>query len=59
MAQPGAILTPRLVRWCRDSLKNLDTVDLGKGLHYLQEGHPRAIGEQVARWYLDTMQTGG
>ena len=58
-AQPGAILTPRLVRWCRDSLKNLKTVDLGEGLHYLQEDHPRAIGQHVARWYLDTVQAGG
>ena len=58
-AQPGAIVTPRLVRWCQDSLKNLETVDLGEGIHYLQEDHPRAIGEHVARWYLDTVQAGG
>ena len=38
MAQPGGIVTPRLVRWCQDSLKNLETVDLGEGIHYLQEG---------------------
>ena len=58
-AQPGAIVTPRLVRWCQDSLKNLETVDLGEGIHYLQEDHPRAIGEHVARWYQDTVQAGG
>ncbi len=58
-AQPGAIVTPRLVRWCRDSLKSLETANLGEGLHYLQEDHPRAIGERVARWYVDAVQAAG
>ena len=49
-AEPGGIVRPELVEWCRGALPNLETVHLGKGVHYLQEDHPRAIGEAVASW---------
>jgi haloalkane dehalogenase len=39
-----------MVEWSRANLKNLDTIDLGQGIHYLQEDHPRAIGEALANW---------
>lgn len=48
---PGAIVNAEAVEWCRRSLKNLELVELGKGLHYLQEDHPHAIGEALANWY--------
>lgn len=50
-ATPGAVTPPALVDWCREHFSNLETVDLGHGIHYLQEDHPHAIGEAVARWY--------
>ena len=50
-ANPGGMMDERAVDWCRSSLSNLTTVDLGKGPHYLQEDHPDAIGEAVASWY--------
>lgn len=49
-ASPGAIVPPPVVEWCRANLKNLQTVDLGAGIHYLQEDHPHEIGEAVAEW---------
>lgn len=49
-ATPGAILPPPLVEWCRANLENLETVDLGAGIHYLQEDHPHEIGETLANW---------
>ena len=45
---PGAIVNANAVAWCRRNLKNLQIVDVGKGLHYLQEDHPRLIGEELA-----------
>jgi len=50
-ATPGAIVPPMLVEWCRQNLKNLKTVDVGQGVHYLQEDHPHLIGTEIASWY--------
>ena len=49
-AEPGAILPKPAVEWCEVNLKNLTSINLGKG-HYLQEDHPHAIGEGIAEWY--------
>ena len=48
---PGAILNESMVKWCVDNLKNLKTVDIGPGLHYIQEDNPHLIGEELAKWY--------
>ena len=53
IAKPGAIASDELVKWCKANLANLETVHLGEGLHFLQEDHPRAIGENVARWFQE------
>jgi haloalkane dehalogenase len=50
-ANPGAIITNKEVAWCRQHLKNLTTVDIGKGLHFVQEDNPHGIGEELNRWY--------
>ena len=47
----GGIIRPELVEWAREHLQNLQTVDLGEGIHYLQEDHPHEIGAALARWY--------
>jgi haloalkane dehalogenase len=49
-ASPGVIVPPTLVEWCRAGLKNLETVDLGEGIHFLQEDHPHEIGEVLSDW---------
>lgn len=49
-ATPGALVTPAHVAWCRASLPNLTFVDLGEGLHYLQEDHAERIGAELAAW---------
>jgi haloalkane dehalogenase len=38
------------VNWSKANLKNLETIDLGQGIHYLQEDHPKAIGKALANW---------
>jgi haloalkane dehalogenase len=50
-AQPGAAVTALLMAWCKDHLKNLAMVDIGPGLHFLQEDNPHVIGSELARWY--------
>jgi haloalkane dehalogenase len=51
-ASPGGIITPKVVEWCKKNLKNLKTVDVGKGIHYIQEDNPHKIGEELSKWYL-------
>ncbi|MCE2540684.1 MAG: haloalkane dehalogenase [Acidobacteria bacterium] len=50
-AQPGAILRKDLVAWCRDNMKSLTTVDIGPGLHFVQEDRPHEIGAAIGTWY--------
>ena len=48
-AQPGAILR-NLVGWCRENITNLKTVEVGPGVHFLQEDDPHGIGEAIGAW---------
>ena len=50
-ATPGAILPPPALEQYMSVLSNVTTVDLGNGIHYLQEDHPHEIGEGIANWY--------
>jgi haloalkane dehalogenase len=49
-ADPGAITNALAVEWSKANLENLETVDLGRGIHYLQEDHPNAIGKALSSW---------
>jgi haloalkane dehalogenase len=49
-AQPGGLINDEGIRWCRDNLKNLTTIDIGAGLHYVQEDQPHNIGKAIAKW---------
>ena len=48
--EPGAILGPHLVDWCRRSMRNLEVKALGTGSHFVQEDQPEAIGDAVRDW---------
>ncbi len=50
-AQPGALIRGPLLEWCRNNMRNLKTVDIGAGSHFVQEDQPQAIGEAIAEWY--------
>jgi haloalkane dehalogenase len=39
------------VAWCQEHLSNLDVIDLGDGIHFLQETHPEIIGTELSNWY--------
>jgi haloalkane dehalogenase len=49
-ATPGAILTEPLVEWSQRSLKNLTSVHVGEGIHFIQEDRPHEIGGAIAAW---------
>lgn len=50
-ATPGALVPTPMVEWCQQSLKNLKTIHIGPGSHYLQEDNPHLIGSELATWY--------
>ncbi len=52
-ATPGGIIDFKTVDWCKQNLKNLKVVDIGNGIHFLQEDNPHLIGEELAKWYQD------
>ena len=49
-AEPGGIIDKRMVGWCGRNMKNLRSVDIGPGIHYLQEDNPHLIGEEISAW---------
>lgn len=50
-AEPGILGTKPAVDWCNTNLKNLKVVNIGPGVHYLQEDNPHLIGSEIAKWY--------
>lgn len=49
-ANPGALTPEAMVIWAKANLRNLETVDVGAGIHNLQEDHASEIGQAIARW---------
>jgi haloalkane dehalogenase len=47
---PGALVSPDFAKRFAESLLHCHVVQLGSGLHYLQEDHPDAIGHAIAGW---------
>lgn len=52
-ATPGAILRADMVAWCREHIQSLTSVDIGPGLHFVQEDQPHAIGRALRAWYAN------
>jgi len=49
-ATPGAIMPAAVVESLTSTLRNLKTVDIGPGVHFVQEDNPHKIGEELAKW---------
>ena len=49
-AYPGVVITAEKAKWYAEHLRNSRSVDLGPGLHFLQEDNPHLIGSEVAAW---------
>jgi len=50
-ADPGALISPSMAQWYEQHLKNLKSVNIGAGSHYLQEDNPHLIGAELVNWY--------
>jgi haloalkane dehalogenase len=50
---PGAIVSPAMAQSVVKELKNCRLVQLGSGLHFLQEDHPDVIGANIKEWLLE------
>lgn len=48
---PGVLNPPEAADYWVARAKNIETVYLGHGLHYVQEDHPYAIGRAISDWY--------
>ena len=51
---PGILVTPDDAAHHARTLPNIETVDIGPGLHYLQEDNPDLIGSRIAAWLART-----
>jgi len=50
-ASPGALLTAEHVKWCMENFPNMKSVNIGDGVHFLQESSPDRIGQEIAAWH--------
>lgn len=48
--EPGAIMTPPVIEWCRAHVAGLEVVGAGPGSHFVQEDCPEAIGRHIREW---------
>ena len=49
-ATPGGIIDEAAAKRAKQQLKNLTVVDIGPGIHYLQEDNPHLIGSELVKW---------
>lgn len=47
---PGVIVPPAAVGWYTGRIVHLETAFVGRGLHFLQEDQPDAVGRALADW---------
>jgi len=52
-AEPGGIIAAERVPEVEKAFKNMRSVGIGDGVHYLQEDNPHLIGETIAEWYQE------
>ena len=50
---PGILVSPTFAENFAKGLKNCNVLQLGSGLHYLQEDHAGVIGSTVNQWLID------
>jgi haloalkane dehalogenase len=50
-AEPGGIFLAEAVDSYGKTLRNLKTVSIGPGSHFIQEDNPHRIGSELADWY--------
>jgi len=48
---PGVGLQEADVVVIKKEFKNTEIINLGEGLHFIQEDYPHEIGEEIQKWY--------
>ena len=51
--EPGALIPPQAADWLKANTRNLQTVFLGPGAHFIQEDYPTEIATELARWLAE------
>jgi haloalkane dehalogenase len=49
-ACPGGLIREKAAEWYAHTLKNVHSVGIGPGVHYVQEDNPHLIGREIAEW---------
>lgn len=50
-SHPGAIMREDYVEYIKNNFPNTKLVDIGEGIHFIQEDSPHIIGREIAVWY--------
>lgn len=50
---PGVAIKEKDVKVIKENFKNTKMVELGEGLHFIQEDYPHEIGIEISKWYND------
>ncbi|ARV05430.1 hypothetical protein BTO04_01410 [Polaribacter sp. SA4-10] len=48
---PGVAIKKKDVKIIKEGMKNLTSIHLGEGLHFIQEDYPYEIGSEISKWY--------
>ncbi|MCZ6553626.1 MAG: haloalkane dehalogenase [SAR324 cluster bacterium] len=56
--EPGAIIGKVEVDWCKTRFPTLQVKELGKGIHFVQEDQPHAIGQAVSAFFAEVERGG-
>lgn len=48
---PGVAIKEKDVKKIRETFKNVKMIELGHGLHFIQEDYPDEIGQGISDWY--------
>ena len=48
---PGGLIGAPVVEMLKQTLPNLEAVDIGAGVHFVQEDNPHGIGRAIRDWY--------
>ncbi len=53
-SKPGMMIRKKDAEWIAENFPNTHTVDIGKGIHFVQEDQPHLIGSEISKWF-DTL----
>ncbi|AZQ61145.1 haloalkane dehalogenase [Flammeovirga pectinis] len=51
-AEPGAFMPKPVRDWIIENIPNLEAVNIGNGVHFIQEDNPELIGEKIKEFVL-------